>query len=115
MALVLLVDDDLNLLRALETLVTSDGYRVRTAVDGFDALSMVALEKPDLIVSDVMMPRMDGADLVRALKSEPAHAHIPVIMLSAAAFPHGLPIHALLSKPFPAARLLEVLREVQQP
>ncbi|WP_085489742.1 response regulator [Paraburkholderia susongensis] len=110
-----MVDGDPNLLRASKTLVTSDGYQVRTVVDGFDAPCSVAQEKPDLIVSDVMMPRMDGADLICALRGTPARTDIPVGILPAAAFPPGLHLHVFLTRLFSAAKLLEVLCEVQPP
>jgi CheY-like chemotaxis protein len=57
---------------------------IRTAVDGVDAMQVVAAEKPDLVVSGCMMPRMDGAGFVRALKAIPALAAIPIVMMSAA-------------------------------
>ncbi|MGF6571605.1 CheY-like chemotaxis protein [Paraburkholderia sp. GAS333] len=115
MTLVLLVEDDVNLLRALETLVTDDGYRVHTAADGQYAMLEVARERPDIIVSDVMMPRMDGLGLVRALLAIPALSGIPVVMTSATALSPAIPVHTFLSKPFSAVRLLEVLRSVQGP
>lgn len=115
MPLVLLVEDDTNLLRALEMLVSGEGYRVQTAADGVDAMNAVAQERPDLIVSDVMMPNMDGVHLVRLLKGVPALADIPVVVMSAADLPPALPFHAFLPKPFSAARLLEVLRAVLPP
>lgn len=115
MTLVLLVEDEVNLLRALETLVIDDGYRVHTAADGQYAMLEVARERPDIIVSDVMMPRMDGPDLVRALLAIPALSGIPVVMTSATALDPAIPVHTFLSNPFSAVCLLEVLRSVQEP
>lgn len=115
MTLVLLVDDDANLLAALKALISGAGYRVQTAVDGVDAMRAVTNEKPDVVVSDSMMPRMDGAGFVRALKAIPALAAIPIVMMSAAACPTALPLHAFLPKPFPAVKLLEVLQDAHAP
>ncbi|MFM0132896.1 response regulator [Paraburkholderia sediminicola] len=115
MALVLLVEDDANLLRALETLVGDTGYRVCTASDGLKVMGTVCKGRPDVVVFDVMMPGMDGVKFVRALKAVPALADIPVVMTSAAATAPEVAIHTFLAKPFSAATLLQVLRDVQPP
>ncbi|WNC95412.1 response regulator (plasmid) [Paraburkholderia sp. FT54] len=68
MANVLLVEDDANLLRALGTLLVVEGHRVRRAENGTEALNAASVEAPDIIVTDVMMPGMDGIALVRRLR-----------------------------------------------
>lgn len=88
LATVLLVDDDPNILRPLRLLVEREGYRVLTAPDGQDALAAAAIDRPNLIVTDWMMPRVDGVELCRRLKCDSATAGIPVVMLSAAQPPH---------------------------
>lgn len=108
MTLVLIVEDDQNILDALEAVVRGDGYRVCTAADGEKAMKSVAQERPDVVISDLMMPRMDGSELVRALAAVPALANIPVIMTSAATRP-PLALHAFLPKPVAGEKLLEVL------
>ncbi|MDE1179121.1 response regulator [Paraburkholderia sp.] len=110
MALVLLVEDDANLLRALETLVSTDGHAVRTAVNGVDALSVARAERPDVVVSDCMMPLMDGVELLREMKSMPALQAIPFVMTSAIASAPNASVYAFLRKPFPAKELLRVIR-----
>lgn len=82
---VLVVDDDPVILRLLEVNFEMEGFVVRTAVDGMDGLESAKADPPDVIVSDVMMPRMNGLELVRGLKADPATAGIPVILLSAKA------------------------------
>jgi CheY-like chemotaxis protein len=111
MVTVLLVDDDMNLLQALETLVCGEGYEVMTASNGDEALQAARRRRPDIVVSDFMMPVMDGPALIGALEAEPEFATIPVLLNSAVATPPPhLRVSAFLRKPFAASRLLELLR-----
>ncbi len=80
---ILAVDDEPSIVRLVTAALTSRGYDVVTAHDGQDALDKVALEKPDLIVLDIMMPRMDGREVARRLAVKPATARIPIVFLSA--------------------------------
>jgi DNA-binding response OmpR family regulator len=109
---ILLVDDDPNVLCPLQLLLEAEGYRVLTAPDGEAALAAAAIERPNLIVTDWMMLRIDGVGLCRKLKDDTAMADIPVVMLSAALPPH--PTERLwdvsLPKPTPVARLIKVIR-----
>ena len=82
---VLVVDDDPVILRLLEVNFEMEGFVVRTATDGVEGLDVARAEQPDVIVSDVMMPRMNGLELCKGLKDDPATASIPVILLSAKA------------------------------
>ena len=82
---VLVVDDDPVIVRLLEVNFEMEGFAVRTAADGLEGLESAKAQHPDVIVSDVMMPRMDGLQLVNELKADPATASIPVILLSAKA------------------------------
>ncbi|MFW2514378.1 EAL domain-containing protein [Demequina sp. SO4-13] len=82
-ATILIVDDEPMNRKLLETLLRPEGYRTRTAGSGVDALVSVMQLPPDLILLDVMMPGMDGYAVARTLKSDPATAGIPIIMLSA--------------------------------
>lgn len=81
---ILLVEDNIELLMLMETIL-SQKYRVLTATNGREALNIVKQEKTDLIISDVMMPEMDGNELTKALKSNPETCHLPIIMLTAKA------------------------------
>lgn len=78
---VLVVDDDKELREYISSLL-SRYYKVKTASDGAEALKMIADWQPDLVVSDVMMPEMDGLTLLKRLKSNADSTHIPVILLS---------------------------------
>jgi DNA-binding response OmpR family regulator len=82
---VLVVDDDPVILRLLEVNFQMEGFVVRTAEDGEEGCEVARAEAPDIIVSDVMMPKMNGLELVAALKADAATAGIPIILLSAKA------------------------------
>jgi putative two-component system response regulator len=80
---VLLVDDDDVLLERMKTLVQSAGFRVSTAADGVEALQTARLELPDIIVTDVHMPRMGGPRLIPALRAIPELADRPILVVTA--------------------------------
>ena len=85
MAEILVVDDDADIRSLIRMTLESYGYSVREASDGHHALEALEEHAPDAMVLDVMMPRMDGLQLVNELKADPATATIPVILLSAKA------------------------------
>ncbi len=98
---ILVVDDEFDIVTVYTMLFSYYGYRVLSAANGRDALAAIALQPPDLIVSDYMMPQMDGVALCRALRQDEVLRHIPFILLSAA-FPQDLsqlPCDAFLKKP----------------
>ncbi len=81
---ILVVDDNpQNLELLVEYLQTIDDVQTPTAADGIEALEMVRQVKPDLILLDIMMPRMSGFEVCRKLKSDPATRDIPIIMVTA--------------------------------
>ena len=82
MAKILLVDDDALLVRMYQKKLKNDGYDVVTAGDGIEALKKASEFKPDLILLDVMMPKMNGFETLKKLKSDSATSKIPVIILS---------------------------------
>jgi len=109
---VLVADDNADMREYLARLLRSAGYQVTTVTDGQAALGAVRGDAPDLVLSDVMMPRLDGLDLVAALRADPRTAAVPVILLSARAGQEAS-IEGLLAgaddylvKPFSAAELL---------
>ena len=81
-ARILLAEDDRILRKAGEVSLKKKGFDVIAAVDGEDALAKAREHKPDLILLDVMMPKMHGFDVLRALKGDASVRHIPVIMLT---------------------------------
>ena len=80
---ILLVDDDMDTLRLVGLMLQRQGYEVRVASNGQQALGMVQAEMPDLILLDIMMPEMDGYEVARRLRSDPATSEIPIIMFTA--------------------------------
>src|SRR5262249_28324798 len=94
---ILLVDDNADM-RDYVARLLAPHYDVRTAADGLQALNEIRKLPPDLVLSDVMMPQLDGLGLVREVRGEPALADLPIILLSARAGEeesvHGLEVGA---------------------
>ena len=82
MARILLVDDDTVLTRLYKNAFEHAGYEVDCAIDGKEALEKVKQEKPSLILSDTMMPHLDGIEMCKKLKSKKATKDIPVVIMS---------------------------------
>jgi chemosensory pili system protein ChpA (sensor histidine kinase/response regulator) len=80
--LILVVDDSLTVRRVTQRLLVREGYRVTLAKDGLDALERLAEEIPQVVLSDIEMPRMDGFDLVRNIRNDPRWTDLPVIMIT---------------------------------
>lgn len=114
----LLVDDEPNLLRAVAACLSSEGYEVDTARSGEEALVHIAQRLPDLIVSDIRMPRMDGYALARQLRRNPRTDLIPIVFLTAkdesseriAGIRSG--VDAYLTKPFEPDELIAVIGNI---
>jgi len=110
---VLVVDDDPQVVRLLRVNLELEGYDVVSASGGKEALDAVDAEDPDLVVCDVMMPGMDGVEVVRRLRAD--KKTVPVVMLSAKAMRSdmkaGLDAGAneYVTKPFDPAELIEVV------
>jgi DNA-binding response OmpR family regulator len=110
---VLVVDDDPVILKLLEVNFQMEGFAVLTAGDGEEGVERARAERPAVIVSDIMMPKLDGLGLVQRLKSDPDTAGIPVILLSAKAqasdVQKGLEMGAddYITKPFEPLELVE--------
>ncbi len=114
----LVVDDDPGLLRAVAETLRAEGYEVTTARRGADALVCIAESLPDLIVSDIRMPGMDGYELVRNLRASARTKLIPLVFLTAkdetadriAGFRSG--VDAYLTKPFEPDELVAVVANI---
>ncbi len=79
---ILLVDDNEIILKILSGVLESEGYLIITAKNGLEALKLIMLEKPDLLITDYLMPEMDGVTLIKKLKSQLVTRYIPIIMLT---------------------------------
>lgn len=114
----LIVDDEPNLLRAVAACLRTAGYEVQTARSGREALGKVAETVPDLIVSDIRMPGIDGYQLARQIRSSPRTALVPIVFLTAKdetadrieGFRAG--IDAYLTKPFEPDELIAVVHGI---
>lgn len=117
-ATVLVVDDIESNIRLFARLLGRDGYRVLTAADGADALAVVHRDHPDLILMDVMMPKLDGFEVCRLLKQAPSTRLLPVVLVTALQDSQdrirGLEVGAddFISKPVNAAELTARVRSL---
>ncbi|MGE5698271.1 MAG: response regulator, partial [Candidatus Sericytochromatia bacterium] len=115
-ARVLIADDNTDMREYLARLLQGAGYRVEAVTDGHQALDAIRADVPDLVISDVMMPGLNGLELVAALRADPRTTAVPVLLLSARAGQEasieGLQAGAddYLVKPFAAAELLARVR-----
>jgi twitching motility two-component system response regulator PilG len=112
----MVIDDSKTIRRTAETLLKKVGCEVVTALDGFDALSKIADQKPDIIFIDIMMPRLDGYQTCALIKNNKDYKNTPVVMLSSK---DGLFDKAkgrivgsdqYLTKPFSRDELLDAIR-----
>lgn len=114
----LVVDDDASLLLAVSDTLRAEGYEVVTARRGAEAMVRVAEALPDLIISDIRMPGMDGYALVRNLRSSPRTRLVPIIFLTAkdettdriAGFRTG--VDAYVTKPFETEELVAIVKSI---
>ncbi len=115
---VLVVDDQPQIVRLIQVNLEKEGFEVATAADGEEGLRKVRELLPDLVILDVIMPRKDGFEVLRQMKTEPALASIPVIMLTVkthnADIVEGLREGAelYLPKPFHPKELVSLVRRV---
>ena len=112
--LVLLVDDEFDILSTYTMLFEYSGFRVATAANGRQALAAAALEQPAIVVSDFMMPVMDGADLCRAWRADAGLRPIPFILCSAGIVrDHAtIPYDSFFRKPVPIDKLITEVRRL---
>jgi DNA-binding response OmpR family regulator len=112
---VLLVDDELNIVKVVSKRLSVSGFEVVTALDGQEALSQVAAAAPDLIVLDVMLPKLNGLQVCAQLKHDARYRHIPIILFTAkteekdreAGLAAGA--DAYLTKPYQPAELRQII------
>jgi two-component system alkaline phosphatase synthesis response regulator PhoP len=79
---ILVVDDDPDILEGIIMILETQPYRLATARDGKKCMQMIANEIPDLLILDLLMPRMDGWGVIREMRSEPRYANVPILVLT---------------------------------
>jgi two-component system alkaline phosphatase synthesis response regulator PhoP/two-component system response regulator VicR len=109
------VDDEPAMLRLMEFIMQRKGYGMLTATNGEEALQVIRQQRPDLVLLDIMMPRLDGYEVAEAIRKDPATAEIPIVMLSAKAqnedIERGLAVgvDTYVTKPFDPEKLAETV------
>ena len=117
---ILVCDDERHIVRLIQVNLEKQGWQVVTAYDGKEGLEKIRAEKPDLCVLDVMMPYMDGFEVLKSLRREPETESLPVIMLTAKAqdkdvfegYHYGADMY--LTKPFNPAELVSFVKRIAQ-
>ena len=121
MQTVLVIEDEAPLRANLARILSAESYRVVTAADGDEGLSRAREARPDLVICDILMPRMDGFGVLAALRSGPETAAIPFIVLTASADKEDLArglrsgANEYVTKPFKIADLLAAVRRLLPP
>jgi CheY-like chemotaxis protein len=114
---ILVVDDEFDILTTWRLVLEMEGYEVSTATNGRSALDSARSNKPDLVITDWMMPHMDGVELIRQLAASETLDQVPVILMSAAANAPKLdhPAARFHRKPFSIDDLVESVRQMIGP
>ncbi len=113
MKTILVVEDEAPIREVLAEILRDEGYAVLVASNGAVALVVVAERRPDLVLTDAMMPGLDGLGLLRRLRADPRTAAIPVVVTSAALRPGSADLDgaAFLAKPYDLDDLLRAVRD----
>ena len=111
---ILFVEDEPGISSVFAMLLELEGYRVAVAADGLEGLEHLRREKPDLVITDYMMPRMNGMEMIRHIRAEHDHDQVPILLISAAPPPfaaEAMP-DAFLQKPMGSDRLLAAIADL---
>lgn len=114
---VLIAEDDANIVESLSFVLGREGFEVRTALDGDDVLRQLRADPPDVIVLDLMLPKRNGFEVLKTVKSDPALRALPVMVLTAKGQPQDrrlveqIGVEGFMTKPFSNT---EVVAEVRR-
>ena len=118
---ILLCDDEIHILRAAEFKLKKAGYDVQLASDGQEGWEAIQRQRPDVLITDCQMPRMDGIELVRKVRESPETADLPIFMLTAKGYElsheelaRKWNVMAVIAKPFSPRELLQRVNDVLQ-
>jgi len=115
---ILIIDDEIDFVEVLRTRLEDSNYEVIVAYDGAEGLEVAEKKRPDLVILDIMLPKIDGFDVCRKLKIDEHFKYIPIIMLSAKfqtsdiKFGMAMGADAYITKPFEPQALLEKIQEL---
>ena len=115
---VLIVDDEFGLADITAELLREIGYDVALAINGKLGLESLAIDPVDIVLTDLMMPVMDGPEMMRRMRADPSLAAIPIILMTALpeAVPPGPPLYdALLVKPFSLSEVVSAIQRLLPP
>ena len=118
---ILIIDDEKLIVKATSLVIKLAGYQIASAYDGKEGLRLARKEKPDLILLDIMMPGMDGWQVLELLKSDETLAHIPVIVFTAKEYIKGrrksVSAGAVdyVTKPFEPEELMQAISKALEP
>lgn len=118
MTLILVIDDEISIVEMLSTFLEEEGLQVMTAYNGQEGLERLANARPTVVVSDVMMPVLDGWELCRRMQTDPRYRSIPVVLMSAvrtAPRLAGCRYAALVRKPFELNEMLQTITRLLNP
>jgi CheY-like chemotaxis protein len=109
---ILIVDDEFGIVEVIRDFLQDEGYRTAIALNGRQALDLMAVERPALVLLDYMMPVMNGGEVLKVMKRTSALRDIPVVLMSASPprLWQGLPASLFLLKPFGLVELIEAVR-----
>lgn len=116
-AKILVVEDEPDIMRIITHALTAAGYRVVHAYGGEDAIRKVKAHRPDLVLTDLAMPKVSGVEVIQAIKKDPETQHIPIVAVTAhvwdgiAQSAGQVGVNGFISKPF---NMKQLLQEVQK-
>ena len=112
---ILVVDDEPTIVRLMEFILARQGHEVLVAINGEEALEKIKSQQPDLVLLDIMMPRIDGYEVAQRLRADGETAELPIIMLSAKAQEEDIRkgvdvgVNEYITKPFTPDHLVQVV------
>nr|YP_010196859.1 hypothetical protein LKZ11_pgp020 [Gracilaria cliftonii]UAD84663.1 hypothetical protein [Gracilaria cliftonii] len=115
---ILLIDDDIHLLNSMASYLISEDFKVHITTNGYNALQNLTIINPDLIITDIIMPHIDGYELIKRIRSEQNQNNIPIIFLTAKGMTpdrilgYNLGCNAYLTKPFYPEELTSIINNI---
>lgn len=115
---VLIVEDEENIVESLSFLLKREGFRVTSVLDGAQAMDRIGAGRPDLLILDVMLPGVDGFEILRTIRSQPEIADLPVVMLTARMqqqdrrLAEEIGVNAFVTKPFSNANVISIVKDL---